>query len=421
LGINRIFFTLIVFLFVYIFFAIVKKRKYIVIWAGIALFVVSGIVKPSGIITYVNWNIIGIFVGFLIITDFMAEANIPARLAEIVVDKSKSLFVAVIIMSIVSGIISMFLENVATVLILAPIAIEISKKARVSPVPFLLGITLSSNLQGTATLIGDPPSMILAGYTRMTFMDFFVLNGRLSIFFAVEIGAIASLFVIGWVYRRLREIPIDKIEVDPVKSYIPLYFFVIAVLYLFFVSLSHKLFGYAGGIGSMIIAIILALVYKRDGIKVLKRFDFETLLILMGIFILIRGITEAGVVNYLVSKIELIVGNNLGMTFVILLVISVFLSAFIDNVPYVTAMIPIGIQLANSLGTSPYLFTFGILIGATVGGNITPIGAAANIVTWGAIQREGIKFKFSDFVKVGLPFTIGGVIASALFLWFIWK
>jgi len=421
LGINRIFFTLIVFLFVYIFFAIVKKRKYIVIWAGIALFVVSGIVKPSGIITYVNWNIIGIFVGFLIITDFMAEANIPARLAEIVVDKSKSLFIAVIIMSIVSGIISMFLENVATVLILAPIAIEISRKARVSPVPFLLGITLSSNLQGTATLIGDPPSMILAGYTRMTFMDFFVLNGRLSIFFAVEIGAIASLFVIGWVYRRLREIPIDKIKVDPVKSYIPLYFFVIAVLYLFFVSLSHKLFGYAGGIGSMIIAITLALVYKRDGIKVLKRFDFETLLILMGIFILIRGITEAGVVSYLVSKIELIVGNNLGMTFVILLVISVFLSAFIDNVPYVTAMIPIGIQLANSFGTSPYLFTFGILIGATVGGNITPIGAAANIVTWGAIQREGIKFKFSDFVKVGLPFTIGGVIASALFLWFIWK
>lgn len=421
MGINRVFFTLIVFLFVYIFFAIVKKRKYIVIWAGIILFVTSGIIKPSGIITYVNWNIIGIFVGFLIITDFMAEANIPARLAKIVVDKSKSLFFAVILMSIFSGIISMFLENVATVLILAPIAIEISRKARVSPVPFLLGITLSSNLQGTATLIGDPPSMILAGYTKMTFMDFFVVNGKLSIFFAVEIGAIVSLFVIGWIYRRLRNIPIDKIKVDPVKSYIPLYFFVIAVLYLFFVSLSHKLFGYAGGIGSMIIAIILVLVYKRDGVKVLRRFDYETLLILMGIFILIRGITEAGVVSYLVSKIELIVGNNLGMTFVILVVTSVFLSAFIDNVPYVTAMIPIGIQLANSLGTSPYLFTFGILIGATVGGNITPVGAAANIVTWGVIQREGIKFKFSDFVKVGLPFTIGGVTASALFLWFIWK
>ena len=413
--------TLIIFFVVYILFATVHKRRDVIIWVGILLIILTGNLKPLNVLRFVNWNIILIFAGFLIITDAMVKDNVPALFAERIVAHSRGVLGSVILVSGFAGLISMFLENVATVLIVAPVAIAIAREADVSPIPYLMGITLSSNLQGTATLVGDPPSLILADYMKMTFLDFFYLDGRPGIFFAVEIGAIASLFVIYLLYRGLRGKKLKPIKVEPVKSIRSIVAFIIALVWLFLASMSHRFFGIAGGLGSFIIAIVLLITMRRDGKDILKKFDLETTFILMGIFVLIRAITDVGVVDLIAHGIEKYMGGSLFFTFTSLIVLSVFLSAFIDNVPYVTAMIPVGMKLASSFNVSPYLFPFAIVIAATVGGNITPIGAAANIVTFGIMKREGLKFGFWQFVRVGLLFTLAGVFASSVFLWFVWR
>ena len=414
-------FTLIIFVVVYILFATIHKRRDLIIWGGIFLIILTGNLHPLDVPRFINWNIILIFAGFLIITDAMVKDNIPALFAERLVAHSRGVLSSVILVSCFAGVISMFLENVATVLIVAPIAITIAKEAKVSPIPYLMGITLSSNLQGTATLVGDPPSLILADYMRMTFLDFFYLNGRLSIFFAVEMGALVSLFVIYLIYRGLRGKELKPIRVEPVRSIRSIVAFIIALAWLFLSSLSHRFFGIAGGLGSFIIAAILVIFMNKDGRDVLKGFDLETTFILMGIFALIRTITDVGVVELIARGIERHLGESLFNSFISLIVLSVFLSAFIDNVPYVTAMIPVGMKLASNFNVSPYLFPFAIVIAATVGGNITPIGAAANIVTYGIIKREGINFGFWQFVKVGLVFTVFSVLASSIFLWLVWR
>ena len=191
-----------IFIVTYVAIIAFHRYKFLIAWVGVGFMLLFGILAPIKILHYVNWNILGIFWGSLVVAELFIYSRIPAYIAESIIDRSKNLVWAIIWLSAFSGIISAFVENVATVLIVAPIAFEVSRKLKVSPVPFILGICLSSNLQGTATLVGDPPSMILASATRMTFNDFFVFQGKPSLFFAVELAAIVSLVVIYFLNRH---------------------------------------------------------------------------------------------------------------------------------------------------------------------------------------------------------------------------
>ncbi len=418
--ISKLAIALIIFGLAYLYFAISPRNKWIGLWGGVVLLLLFRIIKISGLIYLVNWNIIGIFVGTLIIAELFIESGIPAVISEIVASKSANIGIAIILLSIISGIISSFCENVTTLLILAPVAFHLAKRLNTSPVPFIISISLSSNLQGTATLIGDPPSMILASYTKMTFNNFFFIQNKMSIFFAVEIGALASIVVMYLMFRRLKK-PVSNIEKEKVKTYSPLIFFILLILYLVFISRNHIYFQRFAGLGAVIIGAISMIFQHQDSPLVIKRFDWETLLSLIAIFTIVGALTEVGAATFIAEKIGGFTRENIFWTFSILIWSSVVASAFIDNIPFVTAMIPIGMSLAASHNIPPYLYTFGIVIGATVGGNITPIGAASNLVSFGLLRKKGYKVSFRDFVKIGLPFTIFAVLASYIFLWYVWK
>ena len=418
--ISKLAIALIIFGLAYLYFAISPRNKWIGLWGGVVLLLLFRIIKISGLIYLVNWNIIGIFVGTLIIAELFIESGIPAVISEIVASKSANIGIAIILLSIISGIISSFCENVTTLLILAPVAFHLAKRLHTSPVPFIISISLSSNLQGTATLIGDPPSMILASYTKMTFNNFFFIQNKMSIFFAVEIGALASIVVMYLMFRRLKK-PVSNIEKEKVKTYSPLIFFILLILYLVFISRNHIYFQRFAGLGAVIIGAISMIFQHQDSPLVIKRFDWETLLSLIAIFTIVGALTEVGAATFIAEKIGGFTRENIFWTFSILIWSSVVASAFIDNIPFVTAMIPIGMSLAASHNIPPYLYTFGIVIGATVGGNITPIGAASNLVSFGLLRKKGYKVSFRDFVKIGLPFTIFAVLASYIFLWYVWK
>ena len=413
-----------IFIVTYVTIIAFHRYKFLIAWVGVGMILLFGILVPMKIFHYINWNILGIFWGSLVVAELFIHSRIPAYIAEITIDRSRNLVWAIIWLSAFSGIISAFVENVATVLIVAPIAFEVSRKLKVSPVPFILGICLSSNLQGTATLVGDPPSMILASYTRMTFNDFFFFQGRPSLFFAVEFAAVVSLIVLYYLNRKYRQ-PIQPITPEKIVSLFPGFLLVGLILALAVASFSGGFMDYLGGlvcIGFGLLGIIWSIfTNKVKTFHVIRDMDWETLFFLAAIFVIIGSLTETETTAFLAETVGRITSGNLLVTYVILVVFSVFISAFVDNVPYFTAMAGIIPMLASSYGYPVYLLLFGTIIGTTVGGNITPIGASANIVAVGLLKKQGHDIDFAKFARVGLPFTLFAVLASAGFIWVFWS
>jgi Na+/H+ antiporter NhaD/arsenite permease-like protein len=372
----------------------------------------------------INWNVMGIFVGTLIVADIFMESRVPAFISEVIVDRAKNTCWAILFICAITGFISAFVENVATVLIVAPIAIALAKKLKINPMNMMIAIAVSSNLQGTATLIGDPPSMLLGGFAKMTFTDFFFYQGRPSIFFAVELGALSSFFVLFFIFRRHKE-KTTLVPVEKVRSWVPTIILVVLIISLAMSSFFDKEFSCSAGILSMIAGVIAMLwekfINKRSIVKGLRSLDWETTFFLMGVFILVGSLTLAGWIEVASDFFSQLVGSNIFLGYTLIVFVSVVLSAFIDNVPFLAAMLPVAISMADKLQVNPSLFLFGLLIGASLGGNITPIGASANIVACGLLKKEGYTVSFKDFAKIGIPFTMAAVTAAYLFVWFVWS
>jgi len=269
----------VIFLLVYILVVTFHRYKSIVAWIGVVVLIILGILPLSRIAYHINWNILGIFWGSLVIAELFIYSKIPAYIAEAIIDRSRNMVWAILWLSAFSGIISAFVENVATVLIVAPIAFEVSRKLKTSPLPFILGICFSSNLQGTATLVGDPPSMILASATRMTFNDFFFFQGKPGLFFAVELAAIVSLVVIYLLYRRHTE-KISVVRAEKIVSLIPGFLLIALIAGLAIGSFLPHFMDYLGGIiccGVALIGIIWSFFTpKIKTFHVLKDTDWET-------------------------------------------------------------------------------------------------------------------------------------------------
>jgi Na+/H+ antiporter NhaD/arsenite permease-like protein len=415
--------SLSLFLIAYLLFVFLpRKRTHIAISSAILL-ILTGTISFKNAFLAINWNVMGIFVGTLVVADIFMESRVPAYIAEIIVDKAKNTCWAILYICLLTGFISAFVENVATVLIVAPIALSLAKKLNINPMKMMIGIAVSSNLQGTATLIGDPPSMLLGGFARMNFMDFFFYKGRPSIFFAVELGALVSFAVLYFIFRKQKE-KVKLIPIEKVKSWVPTIILVVLIVALAFSSFFDTGFSYMAGVICVIFGVISLVweqfINKSSILDGLKSLDWETTFFLMGIFILVGSITATGWIGIVSNFLAGLVGQNLFLGYTLIVFISVFLSAFIDNVPFLAAMLPVAISMSDKLQINPSLFLFGLLIGTSLGGNITPIGASANIVACGLLKKEGYEVRFKDFMKIGIPFTLAAVSAAYLFIWFIW-
>ena len=416
--------VLIIFLLAYILFIFLPRKRTLVALIGAFVIVAIRAISLQEAFWAINWNVMGIFVGTLILADIFMESRVPAYLAEIIVDKAKNTCWAILFICLMTGFISAFVENVATVLIVAPIALALAKKLKINPINMMIGIAISSNLQGTATLIGDPPSMLLGGFAKMNFMDFFFYKGKPSIFFAVELGAFVSFWVLYQIFRKNKEkaaiIPIEK-----VKSWVPAVLLASLIVLLALSSFFDKGFSYMAGIICMIFGVIAVLwekfVNKGSIIEGIKKLDWDTTFFLMGIFVLVGSITVTGWLDKIAGLLSGMIGGNIFLGYTVIVFLSVFLSAFIDNVPFLAAMLPVAVSMSDKLQINPSMFLFGLLIGTSIGGNITPIGASANIVACSLLKKEGYEVKFIDFVKIGLPFTLAAVSAAYLFIWLIWR
>ncbi|MCG2714411.1 MAG: citrate transporter [Candidatus Omnitrophica bacterium] len=416
--------ALLIFIISYALFVIFPQRRTIVALTGSLLLVLTQAISFKDAFLAVNWNVMGIFVGTLIIADVFMQSRVPAYIAEIIVDKAKNTAWSILFICLLTGVISAFVENVATVLIVAPIAFALAKKLKINPTKMIIAIAVSSNLQGAATLIGDPPSMLLGGFAKMNFGDFFFYKGRPSIFFAVELGALVSFIVLYFIFSKHRE-KAQLIPVEKVKSWVPTVLLVTLIIFLALSSFLDTGFSYMAGQICMIFGIIALIwekfINKRSIVAGMKGLDWDTTFFLMGIFIIVGALSLTGWIEVLANYLAGLVGGNIFLGYTAIVFLSVILSAFIDNVPFLAAMLPVAMIMSSKLQVSPSLFLFGLLIGASLGGNITPIGASANIVACGLLKKEGYPVKFTDFMKIGIPFTLAAVTAAYLFVWFIWS
>ena len=417
--------ALIVFLIAYtLFIALPHRRTWVALAAG-AVLLLTRIINIPQAFNAINWNVIGIFVGNLIIADVLIESRAPAYIAEIIVDRSKNTAWAILFICLLTGGISAFVDNVATVLLIAPVALALSKKLEFNPKQMMIGIAISSNLQGAATLIGDTPSMMLGQAAGMSFLEFFWYKGKPSMFFAVQLGAFASFFVLYYFFRHHRR-KMAIIPVETVRSWFPTILLGSLILSLATASLfKGRLPSYTPGL-LCLAAGAVALVWERfvnksSIIEGLKSLDYETTFFLAGIFVLVGSMTVTGWIDAFARFLSSMIGQNVFAGYTLIVFVSVALSAFVDNIPYLAAMLPVVKTLSGDMQVDPSLFYFGLLIGASLGGNVTPIGASANIAACGLLKKEGYAVSFWEFTKMGLPFTLVATLAAYLFVWFVWR
>ena len=376
--------------------------------------------------TLINWNVLMIYIGSMIIAALFIYSKVPARIADSIVEKSPGSGIAIIMILAMTGIISIFVENVATVLVMAPIALALSKKLKLNPTYFLSGLAVMSNLEGTATLVGDPPSMIFASFAGYTFNDFFFYGGRISIFFFVQTGLLAGCIFFYMYFRNAKE----KTAVDRTKvvSFVPAVLLVAMIAGLALLSFLHFDWQYGSGVYVMVLGIAGIVWYvlsqKKSGEEVrtlIKELDWETIFFLCGIFVVVGAISETGLLKEFAAFLADVTGGNKFFGFVLILLVSILISGFVDNVPYIIVMLPVAADLALNLGIHKELYMFALLIGSCLGGNLTPFGASANVVAMGILKKEGYPISFKGWLKIGAPFTFVTTLSAALFLWFVWK
>jgi len=399
-----------------------KYRPYIALGSAL-LFIITGMLPLSEIWPAIDLNVLLMIAGTMGLVALFIESHMPELLADLIMEKVPNVQWAAVCLSLFAGVISAFVDNVATVLMIAPVALEICKKLKTNPIPFIIGIAVASNLQGAATLVGDTTAIMLGSALDMSFMDFFWYKGKPSIFFAVELGAVLSALILYFIFRK-EKAPIPKSgRRTEVTDMVPTILLCGAIVLLILASFIPNKPDTTNGLiccALLVVGLIFSFVRKKTKAAVLeplKSIDFETIGLLVGLFLMIGGISAQGVIDAAANLLAKFGGGNVFVLYTVIVWASVLISAFIDNIPYVATMIPVIAGLAAALGVDPTPLYFGLLSGATLGGNITPIGASANITGIGILRKAGCDVKNSDFFKIGIPFTLAAIIPAYIYIW----
>ncbi len=406
-------------------YAVILWRKITIAYVSLAaagLLVFLGISDPvTALLHNVNWDVLALYWGYSMLAFAFLKSNVPSLIVNKVLSRIKREKYAVLMLCLMAMLLSAAMPNPVVVVMLAPIAIEMSEKLKGNLFRYMIALAVCANMVTTVSMIADPPALILALTTGMQFLDFYWFQGRIGLGTISFIALGASLLVILFQFRKLSSpvtIPPETIRV----AWGPMYIFIASILVLALVPWnSLGPWNHVGIVGLFLGALCL-IVAARDGYfkDMLKESDPGTLAFLVGIFICVATIEKVG----LLEDFSVWLGSlGLKNTFVYLAVftwLSVLLSAFIDNVPFTVLMIPVCSGVAEALGTSPWPFYFGMLIGTGIGGNLTPVGATANVLACGILEKRGYTIKLGGFARIAYPLTFSAVMAAFLLIALVW-
>lgn len=412
-----------------------KVHKTVVALVGASLMLVLKILTQDEAFhseTYgIDYNVIFLLIGMMIIINVMKETGVfqymAIRSAKVARGEP---FRLMVILSIVTALTSAFLDNVTTVLLVAPVTVLICEALEVDVIPFLITETIASNIGGTATLIGDPPNIMIASKAELTFMDF--IYHLTPVIIVIMIAYLVTLkFIFGRNLRvsdshKERVMAMDESTAITDRPLMVKSLWVMGFVILGFVF--HHQLHFEPATIALAGAALLLLLSRAEPHKILEAVEWPTLFFFIGLFIIIGGVVKIGMIKIMSEWVLSITQGNLFATSMIILWFSAFASAIIDNIPYVATMNPLVIEMAkgiwpNMSGTAllhnPDLMPiwWSLALGACLGGNGTLIGASANVVVAGIAEKGGRPISFMRFTKYGMPLMIESVVISMIYIW----
>ena len=370
----------------------------------------------------IDFNVILLLMGMMIIVGVMKKTGVFQWLAYKSYAVSKgNVFKLSIILMFVTAIVSAFLDNVTTMLLIAPVSIEIALMLNINPMSLLIPEVIASNMGGTATLIGDPPNIMIGSFAHLTFNQFLINLGDV-IFLILIANIFVMKFFFGKEYKKGKVENVNKLLERLREEYkitdtklLKYCLFVLAFVIGLFVT--HGFFHMEPSIAALAGAGLILILSGVDITEMMeKEVEWTTLVFFMMLFIIVEGSVQTGVIMMIASWVKDLAGNSLTLAIILIIWVSAFASAIIDNIPFTATMLPVVAYLTRTIPDAGNTLWWALSLGACLGGNGTLIGASANVVTAGISERAGYPITFKEFLKVGVPATVVSVAIGMIWL-----
>ena len=420
--------SIIVFLVVFVAITFELVNKAVAAFSGVAVLILLHVIDEHHAIKFIDFETIMLLFGMMIIVSVLKHSGLFTIISVRISELTRGNPVKILILfSVVTALMSAFLDNVTTVLIIIPIIIELTRGLGLDPKKYVLSQVIISNIGGTATLIGDPPNVIIGSKVGLTFNQFlFNLSPPVLVIFAVVLAFIwvtnrsqfkpintniIKLFTVNLLLEKIRH-DFLSIKIDYRLMKKGLFFLVIAIL----LFITQTITGLAPGVIAISAGIFLVLVSGMNLEKAMEEIEWSTLMFFVGLFILVGALEEYGVIEWIAHNVFLNVGDNPYVVVLVVEWVAGIASGFLDNIPFTITMIPI-IEIMNEANPHFHnLLWWALALGACLGGNITIIGASANIVSIGIAKKYGVKISFLDFMKFGAVISFISLTIASLYL-----
>ncbi len=397
-----------------------KFNRTTVAMFGAILMLVFYVEDQAIAIRSIDFNTVALLIGMMIIVNIMRRTGVFEYVAIYAAKSVKGEpWAILVLLSILTAISSAILDNVTTILLIAPVTIVIAKDLRLNPIPFIMSEVLLSNIGGASTLIGDPPNILIGSAAGLGFNDFL-----LNMTPVVVVIVIVNIFILKFAYKKKlgckEEYKKDIMKMNEKllikdKKLLVKSLFVLGITIIGF--LTHEFLGYESSTVALFGAGLLLFISSLDPEEILSEIEWPTIFFFIALFVLVGALEEVGAIEFLARSTIKLTGGNLHMTVMLVLWISAIASAFLDNIPFVASMIPIIKNLGEIGGMDTSPLWWALALGACLGGNGTIIGASANVIAAGLLDKYSYRLTFKSFMKLGFPVMLISVVISSIYLY----
>lgn len=407
-------------IFLSVMFCVVTEKidRTVAAMGGAILMVVFQIIPSDKVISYIDFNTIGVLIGMMLVVSVIKNSGLFEYIAIFTAKKAKGdAWKILISFALITAFLSATLDNVTTVLLIGPMTLVITQILELNPIPFLITEILASNIGGTATLIGDPPNIMIGSAAGLSFTDFLTHTGPAAI-----IILLVTIAILYFIYRK--DLKVDDIHKQEIlhlderksirdKSLLIKSLVVMGFIFLGFMT--HQSLHLESSTVALLGAVILLLIGKQDVEEIICSIEWPTIAFFSGLFVLVGGLEEVGIIHALAEGLINLTSGHPVMTMILLLWLSAIVSSFLDNIPFVATLIPLILTMgAQGIDIGPLWWA--VSLGACLGGNGTLVGASANVVLASIGEKNGYKISFGKYFKIGFPLMLLSIIISTIYL-----
>ena len=385
---------------------------------GAMLLVLIGILEPAEALGYIDFNTIGVLIGMMMFVAVVKNSGIFEYLAVKAAKIAKGdPWRIMVYFMIITALLSAFLDNVTTVLLIGPMTFSICKTLELNPVPYLLTQIISSNVGGTSTLIGDPPNIMLGSAADISFLQFCIYDGPI-----VVIVMAATILSFRIMYKKGLTVTPEKMELimqmderAEIRNHALFRKSIVMIILVASAFILHDTLGLKTSIIALSCAALMIMIGRQDVEETVHDVEWPTIVFFAFLFIVVGGLEKVGLIHMLATAMMEATGTHYVILMLVLLWVSALCSAVLDNIPFVATLIPL-IQQMQEAGLDVWPLWWAVSIGACFGGNGTIIGASANVVLTGISNRRGYPVTFMDYLKVGLPMMLLSIVLATIYL-----